>query len=90
MHGSLIKIRPLNSGYSRRGEPCVRPGLPHNAGDHTNMGDHKDRPYGTLPGTGGRVLQFGMVRKAHPTFEESQRNVFDKNVSTVYISITLP
>lgn len=37
----------------RRGEPCVRPDLP---GDQT-LGEHKVRPYGTLPNTVGRILQ---------------------------------
>jgi REP element-mobilizing transposase RayT len=35
-----------------RGESCIRP---HSI-DH-KKGDHKDRPYGTLPGTLGRVVQ---------------------------------
>ena len=36
----------------RRGESCIRP----NPGD-PNPGDHKDRPYGTLPDTLGRIFQ---------------------------------
>ncbi|CAK8721681.1 MAG: REP element-mobilizing transposase RayT [Candidatus Electronema aureum] len=42
----------------RRGEPCVRPAshcissLPSNT-----KGDHKDRPYGTLPDSIGRLVQ---------------------------------
>jgi len=36
----------------RRGESCIRPiSLNH------NKGDHKDRPYGTLPDTLGRIIQ---------------------------------
>jgi len=41
----------------RRGESCIRP----NPGDHNpgdpNPGDHKDRPYGILPNTLGRIFQ---------------------------------
>ena len=41
-----------------RGEPCVRPDATHTIVlvDH-KPGDHKDRPYGTLPDTVGRIIQ---------------------------------
>lgn len=49
---------------ARRGESCIRPEFDvppdHNPGDHkdrNNPGDHKDRPYGTMDGSLGRVLQ---------------------------------
>ncbi|MCA1746707.1 MAG: transposase [Bacteroidales bacterium] len=57
IHGILI--------FHGRGESCIRPGpessVDHRAGDHRvdgdHAGDHKDRPYGTLPGTVGRIVQ---------------------------------
>lgn len=38
---------------SRRGESCIRP----KQNIHPNLGDHKDRPYGTMAGTIGRIIQ---------------------------------
>ena len=43
-----------------RGESCIRPACTcpdGDAADPQNEGDHKDRPYGTLPGTLGRIVQ---------------------------------
>jgi hypothetical protein len=37
----------------RRGEPCVRPMFDQPA----KQGEHKVRPYGTLPNTVGRIVQ---------------------------------
>jgi putative transposase len=48
-HGILILDDQNNIGNGR-GEPCVRPEL-------TTKGDHKDRPYGTLDGSVGRIIQ---------------------------------
>jgi putative transposase len=38
-----------------RGESCIRPESGWD--DHTNMGDHKDRPYGTVERSLGRIVQ---------------------------------
>ena len=42
----------------RRGEPCVRPDTSgeHGSGEQ-RPGEHKVRPYGTLPDTVGRIVQ---------------------------------
>lgn len=52
IHGILV--------FHGRGESCIRPD-PESSGDHRvdadHAGDHKDRPYGTLPGTVGRIVQ---------------------------------
>jgi REP element-mobilizing transposase RayT len=37
-----------------RGEPCVRP---MDQEDQNDQGDHKDRPYGTAPGSVSRIVQ---------------------------------
>ena len=45
---------------NRRGESCIRPHIEHernNEGEHKVQGEHKVRPYGTLDGTVGRVIQ---------------------------------
>jgi REP element-mobilizing transposase RayT len=46
---------------NRRGESCIRPELTGigkiNQGEHKVPGEHKVRPYGTLDGTVGRVIQ---------------------------------
>jgi REP element-mobilizing transposase RayT len=45
---------------TRRGDPCDRPpSEDRGKAEHQNriQGDHKDRPYGTLPGTVGRMVQ---------------------------------
>lgn len=47
IHGIFVLRRSL------RGESCIRP---VSTGDQTS-GDHKDRPYGTLPNTVGRIIQ---------------------------------
>lgn len=41
-------------GIVRRGEPCVRP---NQTIEQRQMGEHKVRPYGTLDGTIGRMVQ---------------------------------
>ena len=53
VHGIIVLLADASRG---RGESCIRPGVnDENANDH--KGDHKDRPYGTLAGTIGRVIQ---------------------------------
>jgi len=47
---------------NRRGESCIRPHVEHdqernNEGERKVQGEHKVRPYGTLDGTVGRVIQ---------------------------------
>lgn len=52
VHGIIL----LTSTSHGRGESCIRPVVNNaNVGDY--RGDHKDRPYGTLTGTIGRVIQ---------------------------------
>ncbi|WP_373499279.1 transposase [Desulfococcus sp.] len=41
----------------RRGESCIRPSPTTDHSTDHKEGDHKDRPYGTLPGTVGRIVQ---------------------------------
>ena len=48
IHGIVI--------FSGRGESCIRPDT-NNIGPEKLSGDHKDRPYGTMPDTLGRVIQ---------------------------------
>lgn len=65
----------------RMGESCIRP---------REKGDHKDRPYGTLPGTVGRIIQafksittheysVGVKKSGWPQFQGKlwQRNYWD-------------
>ena len=52
IHGIIL----LADASRGRGESCIRPGVNETTvGDQ--KGDHKDRPYGTLAGTMGRVMQ---------------------------------
>jgi putative transposase len=57
-HAILI-LDGQNNINNGRGEPCVRPELPPKGdhGDRDKTGDHKDRPYGTLDGSAGRIIQ---------------------------------
>lgn len=54
-HGILFltDFRTEFRDHHGRGEPCVRPFAP----DGSTKGDHKDRPYGTAPGSVGRIIQ---------------------------------
>ena len=71
-----------------RGESCIRPD--GDEVDPQNEGDHKDRPYGTLPGTLGRIVQafksitthqyiHGVKQNAWPPFPGKlwQRNYYE-------------
>ena len=64
----VVMPNHIHGIINRRGEPCVRPNIRPNAcankpiTDETNQmqgeqGEHKVRPYGTLDGTVGRVIQ---------------------------------
>jgi len=79
IHGIIV----LTGTTQRRGESRIRP----------RPGDHKDRPYGTLPGTIGRVMQGfksittrkyirGIVEYNWPPFEKRlwQRNYYERVV----------
>lgn len=79
IHGIIL----LTGSTHRRGESRIRP----------NKGDHKDRPYGTLPGTIGRVMQgfksittrkyiIGARDNGWPPFEKRlwQRNYYERVV----------
>ncbi len=50
-HGILILDDHPNEKTNCRGESCIRPI------NHDEQGDHKDRPYGTLDGSVGRIVQ---------------------------------
>ena len=50
-HGIVILDDHPNKMINRRGESCIRPM------NHDEPGDHKDRPYGTLDGSVGRIVQ---------------------------------
>ncbi|MCK5783987.1 MAG: hypothetical protein KAH06_06035 [Desulfobacterales bacterium] len=50
-HGILILDDHPDGIINRRGESCDRPI------NHDEPGDHKDRPYGTLDGSVGRIVQ---------------------------------
>lgn len=91
---------------ARRGESCIRPGFDvrhnqeavdynHKKGDQDSgdlhLGDHKDRPYGTLAGSLGRVLQtfksitthkytIGVKQFGWPSFSGTlwQRNYYER------------
>jgi len=49
-HGILV----LTDKADCRGESCIRPAV---GGGGSNQGEHKVRPYGTLKGTVGRIVQ---------------------------------
>ncbi|MBI3810731.1 MAG: transposase [Nitrospirae bacterium] len=79
IHGIIL----LTGSTQRRGESRIRP----------NQGDHKDRPYGTLAGTIGRVMQgfksmttrkyiSGIRDNGWPPFEKRlwQRNYYERVV----------
>lgn len=57
-HGILI-LDDQNNINNGRGESCIRPELSSTGdhGDRDKTGDHKDRSYGTLDGSVGRIIQ---------------------------------
>jgi REP element-mobilizing transposase RayT len=75
----------------RGGEPCVRPKTgEQSTGEMGEIGEHKVRPYGTLPGTLGRIMQAfksitthkyiaGIKQKQWPPFPGKlwQRNYYE-------------
>ena len=86
LHGILV-FPDCNNDY-RRGESCIRP-FQHD-GCH-NQGDLKDRPYGTLDGSVGRIVQAfkslttntyiqGVKNKNWPPFPGKlwQRNYYER------------
>ncbi len=61
LHEFITMPNHFHGIINRRGEPCVRPiqTLEQTTGEHEgeHEGEHKVRPYGTLNGTVGRVIQ---------------------------------
>lgn len=61
----------------RRGESCIRPGScirPKSQGDRRDQGEHEVRPYGTTPGSLGRIIQAFKSKTTKQNIKEMEKS----------------